>query len=211
MTDAPFSICLIDDDASVRRSLQRLLMASGYCVETFPDAQSYLDGRAGEQCGCIILDVRMPGVDGLELQLRLADLEQVAPIVFLTGHGDIPMSVKAVKRGAVDFLTKPVDEKVLLAAVDNAVALYRRRLAEYRNVAAIRERMAVLTPRELEVMCCVITGAPNKKIAETLGIAEKTVKVHRARVMSKLDVASVAELLQICQQAGIEPVTQVQR
>jgi FixJ family two-component response regulator len=207
MTDGPFSICIIDDDASVRRSLQRLLLASGYRVETFADAQSYLDRRAGEQCGCIILDVRMPGVDGLELQARLADLEQVAPIVFLTGHGDIPMSVKAVKRGAVDFLTKPVDETVLLAAVDNAVAVFRLRFAEYRNIEAIRERIATLTPRELQVMRCMITGAPNKKIAETLGIAEKTVKVHRARVMSKLDVASIAELLQICQQAGVEPVT----
>lgn len=206
-SEALFTICVVDDDASVRRSLRRLLVASGYRVETFPDARSYLDDRAVERCGCLILDVRMPGIDGLELQARLAGSERVAPIVFLSGHGDIPMSVRAVKAGAVDFLTKPVDESVLLIAVDNAVALHRRRLAEAEGVAAIRERMTSLTPRELEVMRCVITGAPNKKIAETLGIAEKTVKVHRARVMKKIAVASVPELLQTCQKVGIEPIT----
>lgn len=207
MTGAPTIVCIIDDDASVRRSLQRLLFANGFRVETFADAQSYLAHGSDAPCGCIILDVRMPGIDGLELQARLEETRPRAPIVFLTGHGDIPMSVRAVKAGAADFLIKPVDEAVLLAAVNNAVALHRQRLGETEVIEAIRQRIASLTPREREVMRCVITGAANKQIAGDLGIAEKTVKIHRSRVMKKLDVSSVAALLLACQQAGVEPAT----
>ncbi len=200
------TICIVDDDSSVRRSLQRLLEANGFRVETFSDARSYLDRRQAEVWGCVILDVRMPGIDGLEMQARLRDQEWAAPIVFLTGHGDIPMSVRAIKAGAVDFLTKPVDEDVLLKAVNNAVALHRKRLTTAKVVKVIRARIALLTSRELDVMRCVITGATNKQTANLLGIAEKTVKVHRSRIISKLEVASVAELLQACQQAGIDSV-----
>jgi FixJ family two-component response regulator len=207
MTGAPTIVCIIDDDASVRRSLQRLLLASGFRVEVFADAQSYLAHCSDVPCGCIVLDVSMPGIDGLELQARLEKEGQGAPIVFLTGHGDIPMSVRAVKAGAADFLTKPVDEVVLLAAVNDAVALHRQRLCETEVIEAIRQRIASLTPREQEVMRCVITGAANKQIAGDLGIAEKTVKIHRSRVMKKLEVSSVAALLLACQQAGVEPAT----
>jgi FixJ family two-component response regulator len=205
MTGARTIVCIIDDDASVRRSLQRLLLASGFRVEVFADAQSYLAHCSDVPCGCIVLDVSMPGIDGLELQARLEQERQGAPIVFLTGHGDIPMSVRAVKAGAADFLTKPVDEAVLLAAVNDAVASHRQRLCETEVIEAIRQRIASLTPREQEVMRCVITGAANKQIAGDLGIAEKTVKIHRSRVMKKLEVSSVAALLLACQQAGVEP------
>jgi FixJ family two-component response regulator len=207
VTEAPTLVCIIDDDASVRRSLQRLLVANGFRVAAFAEAQSYLAHSADASCGCIILDVSMPGIDGLELQARLQEAGQRVPIVFLTGRGDIPMSVRAIKAGAADFLAKPVDQAVLLAAVTDAVQLHRQRLGEAEGIAAIRRQMASLTPREREVMRCVITGATNKQIAGDLGIAEKTVKIHRARVMKKLEVTSVAALLQACQRAGLAPVT----
>jgi len=208
MTESPAIVCIIDDDASVRRSLQRLLVANGYRVEAFADAQSYLAHEPNGRCGCIVLDIRMPGIDGLELQTRLEEIGQRVPIVFLTGHGDIPMSVRAIKAGAADFLAKPVDEAVLLAAVTDAVALHRQRITESKHLEAIHRRITSLTPRELEVMRCVITGAANKTIANDLGIAEKTVKIHRSRVMRKLRVTSVAALLLACQQAGIEPANE---
>ena len=207
MPELPPTICIVDDDASVRRSLQRLLVVNGFRVAAFADAQSYLGKCAGAPCSCLILDVRMPGIDGLELQARLDETAQRVPIVFLTGHGDIPMSVRAVKAGAADFLAKPVDEAILLAAVNDAVQLYRQRHCEAEGTEAIRRRIASLTPREREVMRCVITGAANKRIAGDLGIAEKTVKIHRSRVMKKLEVNSAAALLLACQQAGVEPAT----
>lgn len=199
------TICVVDDDASVRRSLQRLLAANGFRVEAFADGQSYMERVSDVSCNCVILDVRMPGIDGLELQTLLQETGHPVPIVFLTGHGDIPMSVLAIKAGAADFLAKPVDEATLLAAVADAVALYRKNLSVAQGTELIRGRMASLTPRELDVMRCIITGAANKQIAGDLGIAEKTVKIHRSRVMKKLEVTSVAALLLACQQAGIEP------
>ncbi|MGB5560831.1 MAG: response regulator [Sedimenticolaceae bacterium] len=208
MTESPAIICIIDDDASVRRSLQRLLVANGYRVEAFADAQSYLAHEPDGRCGCIVLDILMPGIDGLELQTRLEEIGQRVPIVFLTGHGDIPMSVRTMKAGAVDFLAKPVEEAVLLTAVADAVALHRQLIAESKHTEAIHRRIASLTPRELEVMRCVITGAANKQIASDLEIAEKTVKIHRSRVMRKLRVTSVVALLLACQQAGIEPANE---
>lgn len=207
MSGVSSNVCIIDDDASVRRSLRRLLVANGFQVEAFSDAQSYLDHGQDARWGCIVLDVRMPGLDGFELQARLEEAGQRVPIVFLTGHGDIPMSVRALKAGATNFLAKPVDETDLLAAVSEAVALHRQRRAEAEGTEAIRQRIASLTPREHEVMRCVITGAANKQIAGDLGIAEKTAKIHRSRVMKKLDASSVAALLLACQQAGVEPAT----
>jgi FixJ family two-component response regulator len=205
MNESTAMVCIIDDDESVRRSLQRLLLANGFRVAAFADAQRYLEHSHNASCSCIILDVRMPGVDGLELQARLDEIGQRVPIVFLTGHGDIPMSVRAVKAGAADFLTKPVDESVLLATVNDAVQMRRQHLAELEDIEAICRRVASLTPREQEVMQCVITGATNKQIGHDLEIAEKTVKVHRSRVMKKLGVTSVAALVLVCQQAGIAP------
>jgi FixJ family two-component response regulator len=205
MPELPSTVCIVDDDASVRRSLRRLLMANGFRVEVFEDAQSYMARDSDLDQQCLILDIRMPGIDGLKLQALLEATGQRVPIVFLSGHGDIPMSVQAIKLGAVDFLTKPVDESVLLAAVAEAVALHRDRQAEVEVRASIRKQIASLTPREREVMRCVITGAANKQIASDLSIAEKTVKIHRSRVMKKLGVHSAAELLLACQQAGVEP------
>lgn len=207
MCAAQARVCIIDDDESVCRSLRRLLAANGFQVEAFSDAQSYLDHGKETPWGCIVLDVRMPGIDGFELQARLGEAGQRVPIVFLTGHGDIPMSVRALKAGAADFLVKPVDEADLLAAVTEAVALHRQRIGESEGTEVLVQRIASLTPREREVMRHVITGATNKQIAGELGIAEKTVKIHRSRVMNKLEVSSVAALLLACQQVGIEPVT----
>jgi len=153
----------------------------------------------------IILDVRMPGIDGLELKAFLEETGQRVPIVFLTGHGDIPMSVRAIKAGAADFLAKPVDEAVLLAAVADAAASYRQTLVDREGTEAVLQGIASLTQRETELMRHVITGAANKQIAGDLGIAEKTVKIHRSRVMNKLKVNSVAGLLLACQRAGVEP------
>jgi FixJ family two-component response regulator len=201
--DAPV-VCLVDDDAAVRRGLQRLLRASGFQVVAFADARQYLDSAILPDCNCLILDVRMPGIDGLQLQEKLRDHRCAAPIVFLTGHGDIPMSVQALKAGAADFLTKPVDEADLLAAVNEALRQDRQRRAAAGAVEALQARVACLTAREYEVMRWVITGAMNKEIADRLSIAEKTVKIHRARVMQKLEVASVVELVELCRQAGIE-------
>jgi FixJ family two-component response regulator len=204
MREAAPVVCLVDDDAAVRRGLQRLLRASGFQVVAFADAQQYLDSATVPDCNCLILDVRMPGIDGLQLQEKLRDHRCAAPIVFLTGHGDIPMSVQALKAGAADFLTKPVDEADLLAAVNEAVRQDRQRRAAAEAVEALQARVACLTPREHEIMRWVITGAMNKEIADRLSIAEKTVKIHRARVMQKLEVASVVELVELCRQAGIE-------
>jgi len=207
MPEIPPTICIVDDDASVRRSLQRLLVANGFRVEAFADAQSYMESGSDVSWSCVILDVRMPGIDGLELQTLLQETGHPVPIVFLTGHGDIPMSVRAIKAGAADFLAKPVDEATLLAAVADAVALYRKNLSAIEGTEVIRRRIASLTPRELDVMRCIITGAANKQIASDLDIVEQTVKIHRSRVMKKLEVTSVAALLLACQQAGVEPAT----
>jgi FixJ family two-component response regulator len=198
MPEIPATICIVDDDASVRGSLQRLLVVNGFRVEAFADTQSYMARSADVSPACVILDVCMPGIDGLELQALLKETGQRVPIVFLTGHGDIPMSVQAVKAGAVDFLTKPVDEAVLLAAVADTEALHRQRFADVEGTHVILRRIANLTPREHEVMRCIITGAVNKQIARDLSIAEKTVKIHRSRVMKKLEVTSVAALLLAC-------------
>ena len=189
------------------RDLARLLRSAGLAVETSASATEFLGQGRSDSFGCILLDVRMPGQDGMALQAKLAARGVDLPIVFLTGHGDIPMTVEAMKKGAVDFLTKPVDEQVLLDAVHQALLCHRAARSERLQVRILQERIASLTPRELEVLRCVITGARNKQIAAHLGITEKTVKIHRARAMEKLGVTSVAELVQSCQRAGIEPLT----
>ena len=191
-------VFIVDDDGAVRTALSRLLRAAGCDVETFASADAFLARDAYAGPGCLVLDVQMKGLTGMELQGRLAAGECELPIVFLTAHGDIPMSVEAMKQGAVDFLTKPVDESLLLPAVRAAIEQ-----SEARH--AVRERVAALTRREFEVMRCVLTGALNKQIAAHLGIAEKTVKIHRGRVMSKMGVPSVAELVRMCDLAGIPP------
>ena len=195
------TVFLVDDDPSVRKGLSRLLQSAGFRVEAFASAEAFLKRESPERGGCLVLDMRMPGVNGFELQEALAGVVGSLPIIFITGHGDIPMSVRAMKKGAVDFLSKPFDEQALLAAI--AVALARDKAAREQRVKTqgIRSRAKTLTPREREVMRGVVAGLLNKQIADELGISEKTVKVHRGRVMMKMAVKSVAELVRMSENA----------
>jgi FixJ family two-component response regulator len=193
----------VDDDASVRISLTRLLEAAGYTVEAFASAREFLAREPYAGPSCLVLDVRMPGVTGLDLQEALAAAGRRLAIVFVTGHVDIPMSVKAMKGGAVDLLTKPIDDKDLLAAIQRAVAKDVQDRGAEARVAEIQGRVKMLTPRETEVFALVVTGMLNKQIASQLGVGEKTVKVHRARVMEKMRARSVAELVRLADRLGV--------
>jgi len=200
---APALVFVVDDDASVRKSLARLVKAAGYEAETFASVRDFLARRPHEGPCCLVLDVRMPGLSGLDLQEALKAAGQRLAIVFITGHRDVPVSVKAMKGGAVDFLTKPVDERTLLGAIEQAVA---RTLADRRQqarVMEIRGRITTLTPREAAVFALVVTGMLNKQIGSELGIAEKTVKVHRARVMEKMRAGSLAELVRLAGEGSV--------
>jgi two-component system, LuxR family, response regulator FixJ len=195
----------IDDDVSVRRGLTRLLRSAGYKSETFESASDFLARPLHSGPSCVIVDVQMPGLNGIELQEDLIKRRREETLVFITGHGDIPMCAQAMKAGAVDFLRKPFRNDELLQCVQNALirsAEQRRRSAE-RNEA--RRLLDLLTPREFEVMQLVITGKLNKQVAGELGTAEKTVKVHRGRVMQKLGVTSVPELVRLVQRACVAP------
>jgi len=200
------TIFIVDDDPSIRKGLGRLLGSIGYHVETFGSAEEFLE-KVQDIPGpaCLVLDVKMPGLNGLDLQNQLQQRKYAMPIIFITGHGDIPMSVKAMKTGAIDFLTKPFDEEDLLKAIREAL----KKDVAIRNVMdekqSILQRVQSLTPREYEILTYVITGMLNKQIAYDLDISEKTVKVHRARVMEKLGVDSVAELVRLSEKAGIHP------
>lgn len=197
---------VVDDDASLRRSLTRLLRAHGHETEAFESADHFLAAGFDGRTGCIILDLHMPGTDGMALQEHLVAAGCRMPILFLTARGDVQQCARAFKSGAVEFLIKPVDEDVLLQSVAKALEESRRLERAYAEVAGIRARMAALTAREMEVMRHLITGALNKQIGGELDIAEKTVKVHRGRVMEKMGVSSVAELVRLCAAAGITPV-----
>lgn len=196
MSQVP-TVFLVDDQAAVLKGLCRLLDSAGYTVQAYSSAQAFLDSGNAAQPGCLVLDLAMPGMGGLALQQQLAARASVLPVIFLTGHGDIDSGVHAMKLGAADFLTKPVDDDRLLAAIDLAFA---RNSAAHRHDAErldIVARMASLTEREREVMDLVIEGALNKQIAAALGAAEKTVKVHRGRVMAKMQVRSVSALVRL--------------
>lgn len=196
-------VFVVDDDPSVRKSLTRVITSAGYAVEAFASGRDFLAREPVAGPGCLVLDVRMPGVTGLDLQEALAGAERRMPIVFITGHGDVSMSVKAMKGGAVDFLTKPFDVENLLEAVQRALTKDVKDLGEEGRTAAVLERVKRLTPRETEVFALVVTGMLNKQIAGELGIGEKTVKVHRARVMEKMQAGSVAELVRLADRAGV--------
>jgi FixJ family two-component response regulator len=199
----PSLVFVVDDDASVRKSLTRVMTGAGYTVEAFASAREFLAGERRDGPCCLVLDVRMPGLTGLELQETLADRRHRMPIVFITGHGDISMSVQAMKGGAADFLTKPFDVERLLDAVARAIAKDVQDLGDEGRTAGILERVKRLTRREMEVFALVVTGMLNKQIAGQLGIGEKTVKVHRARVMDKMEAGSVAELVRLADRAGV--------
>jgi FixJ family two-component response regulator len=199
------TVFLVDDEPELRRALMRLLQAEGLAVQAFESAEAFLAQVPPDAGGCLVLDIAMPGLDGLQLQERLRDRAAALPIVFLTGHGDIPMSVRAIKAGAVDFLTKPVKGADLLRAVRAGLADAQQNQAFALLRAQVQERAARLTAREREVMAHVIAGRLNKVIADRLGTSEQTIKVHRGRLMEKLEVDSVAELVRVAQLLGIGP------
>jgi FixJ family two-component response regulator len=203
--NAARTVFLVDDDPSVRKALTRLIKSAGYQAQAFSSARDFLDYWRGgaEGPACLILDVRMPGLSGLELQHELQSANALLPIIFITGHGDIPMSVKAMKDGAVDFLPKPVKDKVLLKAIEQALERAVQERSVHDELDTIHRRLDSLTPRELEVLRLVISGMLNKQIAYQLGTVEKTIKVHRARVMEKMEVQSLAELVRLTERAGI--------
>jgi FixJ family two-component response regulator len=196
---------VVDDDPGVLRALTRLLSAAGLETRAFPSAAAFLDAHDPATLGCLVLDVALPGLDGLQLQRALASSECARPIVFITGRGDIPTSVRAMKGGAVDFLTKPVDDKDLLAAVRNAIEIDRQAREAEVEMNTVRQRLASLTAREREVLVHVVAGRLNKQIAADLGIVEKTIKVHRSRIMTKMAVGSLADLVRVAERLGIPP------
>jgi FixJ family two-component response regulator len=203
MSDAKEIVFVVDDDASVLKGLRRLLAAAGLEVAGFESPQQFLERFDPGAPGCLVLDLAMPGLNGMELQQELAARGSTLPIVFLTGHGDVPTSVQAMKRGAADFLTKPVDEKDLLAAIRSAFEKGRALRMAQAETAEIERRLATLTPREREVLQHIVAGKRNKQVAGELGTVEKTVKVHRARVMEKMQARSLAELVRLAERAGI--------
>ena len=205
MNDQRSRVFVVDDDRAVRTSLANLLESNDYTVETFASASEYL--ARGPHLGptCLVLDVRLPGLDGLALQRQLAERGRLEQIVFITGHGDIPMGIQAMKRGAIDFLPKPFDDEALLSAVGQALAGSAETRRRRDELAQIRARISALTPREFEVFRLVIAGLLNKQIAAELGAALRTIKTHRGRVMHKLGVESVAELVRLAQRADVTP------
>ena len=200
----PGFVHVVDDDASFRAAIERRLKKAGYEVATYPTAQHLLDRLPNEtEPGCILLDVRMPELSGLELQGRLRDLGLILPVVFLTGHSDIPMTVKAIKAGAEDFLTKPVSSVQLLQVVERAIARHEVMRGQKSKLDALRSRIATLTRRERQVFELIISGRTNKQIGNALGATERTIKAHRHRVMEKMQVQSLAELVSLAERAGV--------
>lgn len=189
------TIFVVDDDADVRKSLARLVAVAGWEVETLASAEECLDRLSHDRPACLVLDVRLPGLDGLALQERLAEDKISIPVVCITGHGDVPMSVRAMKAGAVDFLLKPVEEEALLDAIHRAVERERQQRLERDDTAAVQARAESLTSREREVFDLVVSGLLNRQVAAQLGISEHTVKVHRGRIMKKMRAGSLAKLV----------------
>ena len=196
-------IAIVDDDPSVRRGLQRLIRSAGWKAETFASAQEFLASPLADAPSCLVLDLQLPGLSGLHLQQRMAELGLDIPIVFLTGHGNIPASVQAMKAGAIEFLTKPVDEQNLLKAIQEAIERDRRTRRQQAEIHDLRRRYESLTAREQEVMQRVISGVLNKQIAGELSITEDTVKFHRGHVMRKMCADSLADLVRMAENLGI--------
>jgi FixJ family two-component response regulator len=196
-------IAIVDDDPSVRKGLRRLIRSAGWKAETFASAQEFLDRPRTEAPSCLVLDLQLPGLSGLDLQKRMAEVELDIPIVFLTGHGNIPASVQAMKAGAIEFLTKPVDEEDLLKAIQEAIERDRRTRQQHADMRQLRDRYQSLTAREQEVMQQVISGLLNKQIAAELNITEDTVKFHRGHIMHKMRANSLADLVRMAENLGI--------
>lgn len=205
MNDSSPIVHVVDDDDSVRRAISRVLAAAGYQTHGYSNAGEFLLSTSLSGPGCVILDVRMPGPTGLELHAALRRQGISLPVIFLTGHGDIPMSVQAIKAGAVDFLTKPVERQTLLAAVSNALEVQRQDADLLQKTRFLKDCYDSLSERERDVFRLVVQGKLNKQIGGVLGIAERTVKAHRAHVMAKMNVGSLADLVRVASLLGIEP------
>ena len=198
-------VFIVDDDSSVRRSLERLIQSVGLTAKSYASAREFLQSGHGEETGCLVLDMRMPEVSGLELQEKMTKAGILLPIIFISGHSTVPMSVRAMKAGALDFLQKPFDEQDLLEAIYRAIDRSRQGQAKREELKELEARVRSLTPKEHEVFAWVITGLPNKNIADKIATAEKTVKVHRASIMKKMGAQSVADLVRMAEKAGIRP------
>lgn len=201
--EAPALICVIDDDEDVRGSLDSLLRSAGFDVKTFAGPEDYLACPGADAASCLVLDVRLQGADGLEFQQALVESETLVPVILITGHGDIPMTVRGMKAGAVNFLPKPFEEEDMLAAVSEAIEQDRHRRSAEQEGQDVRSRYTNLTPREREVMALVTAGLMNKQVAGRLGLSEITVKIHRGNLMRKMQSQSLADLVRMAEQLGV--------
>lgn len=205
MTFSNATVYVVDDDVSIRESLSSLIRSAGMSVEVFDSPLDFLAREDLDEFSCAVLDVRMPGLDGLALQAQLMERGKDVPIIFITGHGDVPLAVRAMKAGAIDFLNKPFSDTDLLQAISVALSRIRATSHERMEVADLRQRFDTLTPREKEIMLEVVQGKPNKRIAYDLSVTESTVKVHKHNVMAKMQIRSVAELTLAIQRLGVVP------
>jgi RNA polymerase sigma factor (sigma-70 family) len=203
MTEAAPIVFVVDDDPSVRRAIKRLIGSVGLQVELFGSAQEFLQGWRSDVPSCLVLDIRLPGISGLDFQRQLAEANIHVPIIFITAHGDIPMTVRAMKAGAVEFLTKPFRDQDLLDAIHVALERDRTRRRQEAEIASLQQRLESLTPREREVLPLVVSGLLNKQIAGEIGTSENTVKVHRSQLMRKMGADSLAELVRLAERIGI--------
>jgi FixJ family two-component response regulator len=204
-SDSSFVVFLVDDDPGVLKALQRLLRSKGHEVRAFASSTEFLAQHDTSVRGCAILDVSMPDLDGLKLQAALTASGAERPVIFVTGVGDIPATVRAMKAGAIDFLTKPVNSRELLAAIQRAMEIDLKSRESQKDLELINSRISALTPREREVLTHVVAGRLNKQIAAALGIVEKTIKLHRGRMMRKMGVRTIADLVRMAERAGIKP------
>ena len=200
------TVFVVDDDPALRDALSLLMQSVRQPVETFDSAQGFLDAFDTSRRGCLVLDIRMPGISGLDLQARLADMGSTLPVIIITGHGDVPMAVRALKDGAMDFLEKPFNDQVLLDCVKRALELNARQSDQAERRSTIEGRLAQLTPRERQVLELVVNGRSNKEMAAELGVSQKTIEAHRAKVMEKTQARSLSELMRMILTDGVEPM-----